>query len=149
MSFRDDFELLLRARYPLIYIPTYEEERVEAVIREEAQRQGNRAVYTWDFVDGYQGNPNDAGFGRRNPLQALELVEKLPAAAPAVFILRDFHRFLEDVSVSRKLRNLARLLKSQPKNLVLLSHRIAITEDLSEVMTVLEFPLPVATEIKA
>jgi len=148
MSFREEFVLLLRARYPLIYIPTYEEERVEAAIREEAQRQGNRAVYIWDFVDGYQGNPNDAGFGRRNPLQALELIEKLPSSASAVFILRDFHRFLEDVSVSRKLRNLARLLKSQPKNVVLLSPRITTTEDLSEVLTVLEFPLPAAPEIK-
>lgn len=148
MSFRNEFELLLRARYPLIYIPTYEEERVEAAIRQEAQSQGNRAVYTWDFVDGYQGNPNDAGFGRRNPLQALEFVEKLPATAAAVFILRDFHRFLEDVSVSRKLRNLGKLLKSQPKNLVLLSPRVAIPEDLSEVLTVLEFPLPAAAEIK-
>jgi hypothetical protein len=142
MSFRDEFALLLRARYPLIYVPTYEEERVEAAIRDEAQSQGDRAVYTWDFVDGYHGNLNDAGFGRRNPVQALELVEKLPASAPAVFILRDFHRFLDDVSVSRKLRNLARLLKSQPKNLVILSPRMAITEDLSEVLTVLEFPLP-------
>jgi len=119
MSFRNEFELLLRARYPLIYIPTYEEERVEVAIKEESQKQGNRTVYTWDFVDGYQGNPNDAGFGRRNPVQALEFVEKLPASAAAVFVLRDFHRFLEDVSVSRKLRNLAKLLKSQPKNLVI------------------------------
>lgn len=149
MSFREEFSLLLRARYPLIYIPTSEEERAEAAIREEARLQGNRAVYTWDFVDGYQGNPNDAGFGRRNPLQALEFVEKLPASAPAVFILRDFHRFLEDASVSRKLRNLARLLKSQPKNLVLLSPRIVTTEELSEAITVLEFPLPAAAEIKA
>ncbi|MDD1424525.1 AAA family ATPase, partial [Dolichospermum sp. ST_sed9] len=54
MNFRDEFKLLLRARYPLIYIPTYEEERVEAAIREEAINQGNRPVYTWDFVDGYQ-----------------------------------------------------------------------------------------------
>lgn len=148
MSFSDEFNLLLRARYPIIYIPTREEERVEAAIAQAAKLQGDRAVYTWDFVDGYQGNPNDAGFGRRNPLQALEFVEKLPASAPAVFILRDFHRFLDDISISRKLRNLARLLKSQPKNLVLLSSQIAIPDDLTEVLTVLEFPLPGAIEIK-
>ena len=148
MNFREEFKLLLRARYPLIYIPTYEEERVETAIREEAANQGNRPVYTWDFVDGYQGNPNDAGFGKRNPLQALEFVEKLPASAPAVLILRDYHRFLEDVAIARKLRNLARLLKSQPKNLVLLSPRIAIPDDLTEVLTVVEFPLPAAPEIK-
>lgn len=148
MSFSQEFELLLRARYPLVYIPTREEERVEAVIAQSAKNLGQRALYVWDFVDGYQGNPNDAGFARRNPLQALELVEKLPATAPAVFVLRDFHRFLEDVAVSRKLRNLARLLKSQPKNIVLLAARISIPDELTEVLTVLEFPLPSPAEIK-
>ncbi|NJL35622.1 MAG: AAA family ATPase [Leptolyngbyaceae cyanobacterium SM1_4_3] len=149
MSFSDEFELLLRARYPLIYIPTREEERVEGAIATSAKQQGNRAIYTWDFVDGYQGNLNDAGFGRRNPLQALELVEKLPASASAVFILRDFHRFLEDVAISRKLRNLARLLKSQPKNIVIISPLLFIPDDLGEVLTVLEFPLPGTIEIKS
>ncbi|MBW4576352.1 MAG: AAA family ATPase [Aphanothece sp. CMT-3BRIN-NPC111] len=148
MSFSEEFELLLRARYPLIYIPTAEEERVEAAIAQSALHLGNRAVYIWDFVDGYQGNPNDVGFGRRNPLQALELLDKLPSSASGVFLLRDFHRFLEDISVSRKLRNLARRLKSQPKNIVIISPQIAIPSDLSEVLTVLEFPLPAAAEIK-
>ncbi|MBD1924223.1 AAA family ATPase [Microcoleus sp. FACHB-831] len=148
MTFNDEFELLMRARYPLIYIPTPEEERVEAAIAQCAQRLGNRAVYIWDFVDGYQGNPNDVGFGRRNPLQALEFVEKLPASSAAIFILRDFQRFLEDISVSRKLRNLSRRLKSQPKNLVILAPSIAIPADLTEVSTILEFPLPGANDIR-
>jgi len=148
MSFSDEFELLLKARYPLVYISTREEERVEAAIAYSAKRQGNRTVYTWDFVEGYQGNPNDAGFGKRNPLQALEFVEKLPATSPAILVLRDFYRFLEDVAVSRKLRNLARLLKSQPKNIVLLASAITIPNDLSEVLTILEFPLPAPPEIK-
>lgn len=148
MGFSDEFELLLRARYPLIYIPTLEEERVELAIAQCAKQQGNRGIYTWDFVDGYQGNPNDAGFGKRNPLQALEFVEKLPATVPGVFILRDFHRFLEDVAISRKLRNLARLLKSQPKNVVVLSAQLSIPSELSEVLTVLEFPLPSGAEIR-
>lgn len=148
MGFPEDFELLLRSRYPLIYIPTAEEERVEGAIAKSASQLGNRAVYIWDFVDGYQGNPNDQGFGRRNPLQALEFAEKLPVEAPAVLILRDFHRFLEDISIARKLRNLSRKLKSQPKNIVIVSPEIAIPSDLTEVLTVLEFPLPTAEEIK-
>lgn len=148
MSFSQEFELLLRARYPLIYIPTQEEERVEGAIAQSGKQQGNRAIYTWDFVDGYHGNPNDEGFGKRNPLQALEFIEKLPPGAPAIFVLRDFHRFLEDVSVARKLRNLARSLKSQPKNIVIVSPQIAIPEDLSEVLTVIEFPLPRGAEIQ-
>jgi SpoVK/Ycf46/Vps4 family AAA+-type ATPase len=149
MSFNDDFELLLRARYPLIYIPTLEEERAEATIAQTAKQLGDRSVYIWDFVDGYQGNPNDAGFGRRNPLQALEFVEQIPDSAAAIFILRDFHRFLDDISVSRKLRNLSRLLKSQPKNVVIVTPQVSVPPDLAEVLTVLEFPLPQGAEIKA
>ena len=121
MSFSSEFELLLRACYPLIYIPTPEEERVESAIADCAKRLGDRAVYLWDFVEGYQDNPNNENVGKRNPLQALEFIEKLPDKVGGVFILRDFHRFLEDVSVSRKLRNLARKLKSQPKNLIIIA----------------------------
>jgi SpoVK/Ycf46/Vps4 family AAA+-type ATPase len=151
MTFIDEFTLLLRARYPIIYIPTREEERLEATIAEAVKGGGagqSRAIYIWDFVDGYQGSPNDVGFGKRNPLQALEFIEKIPTNAPAVFVLRDYQRFLEDISVSRKLRNLARSLKSQPKNIVILAPQLTIPDDLAEVMTVLEFALPDATEIK-
>lgn len=149
MSFRDELELLLRSRYPAIYIPTLEEERVEMAIAQLASKLGNRSVYTWDFVDGYQGNPNDAGFGRRNPVQALELVENLSVDVPGIFVLRDFHRFLEDISVSRKLRNLSRSLKSALKTIIIVSPQIEIPADLSEVLTILEFPLPTGEEIKA
>jgi hypothetical protein len=148
MSFIEEFELLLRARYPIIYIPTLEEERLEKTIAKVAEQLGNRNVYTWDFVDGYQDNPNDRGFGRRNPLQALELIEKLPPQSGGIFVLRDFQRFWEDVAVSRKLRNLSRILKTQPKNLIILASSVEIPADLTEVITVLEFPLPTAKAIQ-
>lgn len=101
MTFSEEFELLLRACYPLLYIPTQEEERLEMAIASSAQRLGNRSVYYWDFVEGYQGNPNGANVGRRNPLQALEFIEKLPASSNGIFVLRDFNRFLDDVSISQ------------------------------------------------
>jgi SpoVK/Ycf46/Vps4 family AAA+-type ATPase len=62
--------------------------------------------------------------------------------------LRDFHRFLEDISISRKLRNLARSLKSQPKNLILIAPQVEIPSELTEVFTVLDFPLPNASEMR-
>ncbi|MEM9007251.1 MAG: AAA family ATPase [Cyanobacteria bacterium P01_F01_bin.86] len=142
MGFKDELLLLLRARYPVIYISTPEEERVELVIAAGAKELNNRGVYVWDFVEGYQGNPTDAEVGRRNPLQALEHIEKLPSSIAAVFVLRDFHRFLDDVAISRKLRNLARRLKSQPKNIILLAPQVQIPDDLAETVTVIDFALP-------
>lgn len=149
MNAHADLELLLRARYPLLYIPTTEEERLEAVLHSISQRFNQRPLYIWDFVEGYQGNPNDSGVAKRNPLQALEFVEKLPASAAAIILLRDFHRFIEDVAISRKLRNLARLLKSQPKNLILLAPTVQLPPELRDVVTVVEFPLPRRLEIRA
>jgi hypothetical protein len=115
MNFEADLNLTLRARYPLIYIPSAEEERVEAAITNVAKSLG-RSIFVWDFVDGYQSNPTDAGLGKRNPLQALEFVDKIPKGA--VFVLRDFDRFLDDVAIARKLKNLARRLKSEAQNII-------------------------------
>lgn len=148
MTFADEFELLLRACYPLLYIPTQEEERLEAAIAVSAQRVGNRAVYVWDFVEGYQGNPNSENMARRNPLQALEFIEKLPSGSNGVFILRDFQRFLEDISVSRKLRNLTRRLKAESKNIVMVAPQIQIPTELTEIITVVDFPLPNREDIQ-
>jgi ATP-dependent 26S proteasome regulatory subunit len=147
MNFSEEFELLIRACYPLLYIATAEEERLESSIAKSAQKLGNRTVYIWDFVEGYQHSSE--GLGRRNPLQALEFIEKLPDKLGGIFILRDFQRFLEDISISRKLRNLARLLKAQPKNIVIISATINIPNDLSEVLTVVDFALPTASEIRS
>lgn len=146
--FSQEFSLLLRACYPLIYIPTQEEERVEKAIANIGKNVNNRNIYIWDFVDGYQDNPNNANVGRRNPLQALEFIEKLPSNTAGIFILRDFQRFLEDISISRKLRNLARILKAQPKNIIIVAPEINLPSELKEVFTIVEFALPQADEIK-
>jgi SpoVK/Ycf46/Vps4 family AAA+-type ATPase len=148
MNFSNELSLLLRACYPLIYIPTTEEERLEKAIAETLKKMNNRSLYLWDFVDGYGDNPNNQGFGKRNPLQALEFIEKLPHQVGGVFVLRDFQRFLEDISISRKLRNLARSLKSQAKNIVIIAPQVSIPEELTEFFTVLDFSLPNGDEIK-
>ncbi|MEM8828203.1 MAG: AAA family ATPase [Cyanobacteria bacterium P01_G01_bin.19] len=149
MDFQKEFTLLLRACYPLIYIPTNEEERAEKAIALATEKLNKRNVYIWDFVNGYQENPNNMGFGKRNPLQALEFVTNMPVNAGGVFILRDFHRFLDDIAISRELRNLARKLKSQPKNIIIIAPQVQIPEELTEVITVIDFALPATSEIKS
>lgn len=93
MKFTNELVLFLKARYPIIYINTIEEDRVEYVIRKNVKTNLNRSIYSWDFVDGYSNNPNNQGFAKRNPLQALELVERLNAETPALFLLKDLIDF--------------------------------------------------------
>ena len=147
MKFNDELALFLKARYPIIYINTVEEDRVEYVIRKNVKTNLNRSIYSWDFVDGYTNNPNNEGFARRNPLQALELVERLNAETPAVFLLKDFNRFLTDLSISRKLRNISRILKLQPKTIIIIGTDLTIPKELQDLITVLQFQLPLEEEI--
>ena len=147
MKFNDELTLFLKARYPIIYITTTEEDRVEYVIRKTIKTNLNRSVYNWDFVDGYTNNPNNDGFAKRNPLQALELIEKLNAETPALFLLKDFHRFLTDLSISRKFRNINRILKLQPKTIIIIGSELTIPKELQELITVLQFQLPLEMEI--
>jgi SpoVK/Ycf46/Vps4 family AAA+-type ATPase len=147
MKFNDELALFLKARYPIIYINTVEEDRVEYVIRKNIKTNLNRSIYSWDFVDGYTNNPNNEGFAKRNPLQALELVERLNAETPALFLLKDFNRFLTDLSISRKLRNISRILKLQPKTIVIIGSDLTIPKELQDLITVLQFELPLEEEI--
>ena len=147
MKFNDELALFLKARYPIIYINTIEEDRVEYVIRKNIKTNLNRSIYSWDFVDGYTNNPNNEGFARRNPLQALELVERLNAETPALFLLKDFNRFLTDLSISRKLRNISRILKLQPKTIIIIGSDLTIPKELQDLITVVQFQLPLEEEI--
>lgn len=147
MKFTDELTLLLKARYPIIYINTIEEDRVEYIIRKYIKTSLNRSIYSWDFIDGYTNNPNNEGFAKRNPVQALELVERLTAQTPAIFLLKDFNRFLTDVSISRKLKNISRILKLQPKTIIIIGSELNIPKDLSDLITILQFHLPVESEI--
>ena len=147
MKFSSELALFLKARYPIIYINTIEEDRVEYVIRKNVKTNLNRSIYSWDFVDGYTNNPNNEEFAKRNPLQALELVERLNAETPALFLLKDFNRFLTDLSISRKLRNISRILKLQPKTIIIIGTDLTIPKELQDLITVLQFQLPLEEEI--
>ena len=147
MSFINELVLLLKARYPILYIVTTEEERVEYLLKYCAKKYLKRTYYSWDFIGGYQGNPNDTGFAERNPLEALELVEKLTPETASLFVLKDYDNFLKEFSIVRKLKNLSKILKTQPKNLIIVSSEFNIPDSLKDIITVVEFPLPTFEEI--
>ena len=148
MNLKNELNLFLKARYPVLSIDTIEEDRVEYIIRKSIKTNLNRSIYSWDFIDGYTSNPNNEGFGKRNPLQALELVERLNSETPAIFLLKDFHRFLNDLSVSRKLRNISRILKLQPKTIIIVGSEVKIPKELQDLITTLQFQLPLEEEIR-
>ncbi len=150
-SIVEQLDLMLRARYPLIYIVGAEEEPVETVLMQAAARSTpQRELYFWDIVRGWSDNN---GSDKGSPIAALGRIAKAPGDTPAIYVLRDLHPILKaplqpsHVPIIREIKTLARELKRSRKTLVLTSHSLDVPPDFMEEMTVIDFPLPDADEI--
>ena len=72
----------------------------------------------------------------------------IPTNVRTIPMLKDFNKFSRDITISRKLRNLARLLKTQPKTIIIVASEIDIPEEIRELITILDFNLPDVNEIR-
>ena len=147
-SWADQLDLLIRARTPILWIRSLEEERVDGLLEQAAQRLGGRTLLRWDFIDGLSGAPNRSGEATRNPMAALACLDTLAPEQGALLVLRDFHRYCEDAGVCRRLRNLASSLRQAPRTLVITAPDWAIPRELEDSITLLDLPLPGAEEIR-
>lgn len=149
-SLVQQLDLMLRSRYPLLYIVAVEEEPVEDVLLEVALvAHPERKLLLWDIVRGWDDNGADKG----SVMGALGRIAKASAQENTLFVLRDLHVVLQNpysdrhAPVIRELKNLTRELKRSRKTLVLTSHTLEIPAELSEEVTVIDFPLPNVQEI--
>ena len=134
-----ELETLIRARYPIIYVVSWEERRVEETLREICQKRGKKLIQ-WTITSGLGGN-----VASRDPLAALDQV--LAAPDQTVFLLKDFHPFMNDHMVVRKLRDLVYALKTSFKTLILLSPTLKLPVELEKEITVVDYQLPTPQDI--
>jgi ATP-dependent 26S proteasome regulatory subunit len=134
-----ELETLIRARYPIIYVVSWEERRVEETLREVCQRRGKKLVQ-WTVTSGLGGN-----VAARDPLAALDQI--LAAPDQSVFLLKDFHPFMNDHMVVRKLRDLIFTLKTSYKTIVLLSPQLKLPMELEKEISVVDYQLPTVKDL--
>ncbi len=72
----------------------------------------------------------------------------LQAADPAIYLLKDFHKYLEANEVVRQLRDLEHGLRHTQKTVVLLSPQARIPDELDKAVTLVDLPLPSYTELR-
>jgi SpoVK/Ycf46/Vps4 family AAA+-type ATPase len=146
-----DIEHLMRARYPLIYILSSEEKRVEKSIADvlhsrEAQKNYKTKIYTWSVTEGVRVGAEPQG-DSKDPLKALRFILEAKKDERAVFILRDLHAFQKNPEVVRLLRDLARNLKETLKTVFMISPLLQVPPELDKEVAVVEYPLPELSEI--
>jgi len=150
-----DIDILIRARYSLLYVVSWEERRVLAALREVVVGQ-DKAFRTWSETTGLRDGtkPMSAGGadrGTRDPLQVLEAIRADPE--PSVYVLKDFHVFLNQnyphaSTVIRKLRDLADALHTAYSTVILLSPMLQLPDELQKDVTVIDYELPGLRELE-
>ena len=140
-----EVEDLVKARYPLIYIVSSEEQRVERALKEFALRK-ERKLAAWSITKGFEAIAGEhRGGDVRDPLKALDHIEKVEGRG--LFILRDFHAFVDNPQVVRKLRDLGHALKKTQKSVLLLSPVLKIPPELEKETAVIDWDLPNRAEL--
>jgi AAA+ superfamily predicted ATPase len=149
-KFLEDVDRLIRARYPLLYVVTWEEERARKYFMALAEGQG-KSLYEWSITDGFRRlmGPKDAPRQEqrtREPMAVLN--EILQSDVAAIYVLKDFHGYLETPEIVRQLRDLANALRRSKKTLILLSPIVKLPPELEKAITIVDLPLPSYDELR-
>ena len=153
MTTYEELETAIRARVPLIALITPEEQRAEEQLLKplaDAWRDGQ--VWSWTTTRGYRFLGGTTERDRNSlpapdPLTALDVVAAYEE--PALFVLKDFHHYLDNAAVQRKLRDLAQDLVPTGKHLLFLGSRFHVPEDLEKEIQVVDYPPPGLDELAA
>jgi AAA+ superfamily predicted ATPase len=148
---RDELEILIRARYPIIYVVTWEEERLEQRLLEIAKKR-NKTLHVWTCSQGMVQFGADAqrskgGSGSTcDPVAGLDAV--LSYVDPGIFLFKDLHDHLDsrmcvgNLRNIRRLRDVAHALRDTYKTIVMVSPIMKIPVELSKDVAVVEFGTP-------
>jgi SpoVK/Ycf46/Vps4 family AAA+-type ATPase len=140
-----EVEDLIKARYPLLYIVSSEEQRVERALKDMALRREYKLA-AWSITKGFVPIAGEhRGGDVKDPLKALDHI--VGVEGRALFVLRDFHAFMDNPQVVRKLRDLAHGLKETKKSVLLLSPVMKIPPELEKEMAIIDWDLPDRAEI--
>jgi len=147
-SSKGELEDLIKARYSLVYVISHEEARVEEALRKLCMEREMR-LEVWSITEGFKVVANGSGSRDvKDPMKALDHV--LRGEGKGLYVLRDFHPFLKEPAVVRRLRDAATELKRTKKSLVLLSPVSKIPPELEKsISAVLDWELPNRQEIEA
>jgi len=149
---------LFRARFPYIYITTWEEDRAINLIKKIAKSEKliriPRGVYIWTQTNGFTLDGQKIE-GTNSPDKAVTFIRE--CSKNAVFIMCDFHVYFGvkgrqvDYNVVRHLRDSIPELKTSKfrKNVVFIASELLIPETMQKEITLVDMPLPTLDEIKA
>jgi SpoVK/Ycf46/Vps4 family AAA+-type ATPase len=148
MTFEQQLDIYLRARFTFVVLVTPEEERALLAVKSVCERR-RRPCLTWDVADEFQIL---CGEGvsvpkAKEPLPALDQIDQ--SDEEALFVLKDFHECWSQAAVKRKLRSVAQRLKHTKKTILITCPSHKVPPEFKDEAVIIDFPPPNASELES
>ena len=149
MDRRHDLEVILRSRTPIVIIESREEARMLEMLQSitiSGATVNYQPLFRWTVTDGLQRidialEPQPLNSEPTDVLKHIRAVSK-----PGVYVLLDFHPFLENPIHIRLLKDICIRYREIPKQIVLISHTVKLPVELESFSARFEIALPSADE---
>jgi AAA+ superfamily predicted ATPase len=160
-------KILIDSSTPIVVVETVEEVHAVRLVR-AACSSLNLAVFEWSIASGLSRCGNDGGnallsdgtvyagpsgtghdptdiaakaiYNSREPVQVLGNLEGI--SVDAAFILKDFHRHMDDPVVVRRLRDVGQKFSQNRRTVIITAPSIVIPPELASLVEFLKLPLP-------
>jgi ATP-dependent 26S proteasome regulatory subunit len=153
-------KVLLSSSTPIVVMETVEEMRAVRLVRAACSTL-NLATFEWSIASGLVRCGSDVGelvpetnpfatghdqsgaqglYNSKEPAQALSNLEAM--SVEAAFVLKDFHRHMDDPVVVRRLRDVGQKFSVNRRTVIITAPAITIPAELASLVEFLELPLP-------
>jgi AAA+ superfamily predicted ATPase len=146
---------MLKAYYPVIYLNSFEYDRTKQKIKGIVKNEKLDFVFhQWNCVDGMLklNNSTDSFESVQNLEEPEEVLiyisENIDNNKNEVFILEDFHEYIDEINIKIRLRQLAERLRFYRKHIIIISSVLVLPTELDKYITVIDIPLPTKKDIE-
>jgi hypothetical protein len=145
MDKRHDLELVLRSRTPIVVIESQDEQRMLEMLQAITISRASDSympLFRWTITDGLQRfdialEPQTINSEPTDVLKHIRAVSR-----PGIYVLLDFHPFLEDPVHVRLLKDICIRAKEVHRQLVLISHQVKMPQELESYCARFDMALP-------
>ena len=156
-SLKSKLRRYIDAGFPVIYINTFEEDKVDAIVKEISTE---RDVYEWNETNGYlewQEKKDSEGNIIKTPMQEdcildsmLDQLKTKDLLDRKNIVLKDIAAYLEDPKICSKIKGIASLInQGADSTIIIVSSTLLIPKDLEKYITILEMDYLNTEEIQS
>ena len=145
MDERHDLDLILRSRTPIVVIESQDEQRMLEMLQAitiSRRSDSYTPLFRWTITDGLQRfdialEPQTINSEPTDVLKHIRAVSK-----PGIYVLLDFHPFLEDPVHVRLLKDICIRAREVHRQIVFISHEVKMPQELENYCARFDLALP-------